>query len=77
MSWKQVSPQQLLASKKPSPKVTEKERNALIESLKNFHIRQLLEFEQKLDTSLPLLCTSGRQNMGIPLLWVGSETTRV
>ena len=53
--WRQISPQQLLAQKKASPKVSEKERNALIESLKDFHIRQLLELEQKVDTSLPLL----------------------
>ena len=41
--------------KNPPPEVIAAQRNALIESLKNFHIRQLLELEQKLDTSLPLL----------------------
>jgi hypothetical protein len=44
-----------MASKNPPPKVTSAQRNALIESLKDFHIRQLLELEQKIDTSLPLL----------------------
>ena len=53
--WKQISPQQLMAQKNPPREVLEKERNALIESLKNFHIRELLKLEQKLDTSLPLL----------------------
>ena len=53
--WRQISPQQLLAQKNPPPEIIAKKRNALIESLKDFHIRQLLELEQKLDTSLPLL----------------------
>ena len=55
MSWKQISPQQLIAMKNPPPEVIAAQRNALIESLKNFHIRELLKLEQKLDTSLPLL----------------------
>jgi len=55
MTFKQITPQQLLAAKNPPPKVTSVQRNALIESLKDFHIRQLLELEQKIDTSLPLL----------------------
>ena len=55
MSWRQITPQQLLAQKNPPPEIIAKNRNALIESLKDFHIRQLLELEQKLDTSLPLL----------------------
>ena len=55
MAWRQISPQQLLAQKKASPKVSEKERNALIEALKNYNIEELLELEQKVDTSLPLL----------------------
>jgi hypothetical protein len=53
--WRQISPQQLLAQKNPPPEIIAAQRNALIESLKDFHIRQLLELEQKLDTSLPLL----------------------
>ena len=53
--WRQISPQQLLAQKKASPKVSEKERNALIEALKNYNIEELLQLEQKVDTSLPLL----------------------
>jgi hypothetical protein len=44
-----------MAQKNPPREVLEKERNALVESLKDFHIRELLELEQKLDTSLPLL----------------------
>ena len=53
--WRQISPQQLLAQKKVSSKVSEKERNALIEALKNYNIEELLQLEQKVDTSLPLL----------------------
>ena len=53
--WKQISPQQLLAQKNPPPEIIAAQRNVLIESLKNFHIRQLLELEQRIDTSLPLL----------------------
>ena len=55
MSWRPISPQQLLAQKNSSPEIIAAQRNALIESLKDFHIRGLLELEQKLDTSLPLL----------------------
>ena len=44
-----------MAQKNAIPKVNKAQRNALIESLKDFHIRELLELEQKLDTSLPLL----------------------
>jgi hypothetical protein len=44
-----------MAQKNGTPEIIAKNRNALIESLKDFHIRQLLELEQKLDTSLPLL----------------------
>ncbi len=55
MSWRPISPQQLLAQKNSSPENIAAQRNALIESLKDFHIRGLLELEQKLDTSLPLL----------------------
>ena len=53
--WRQISPQQLLAQKKPSPKIIEAERNALIAALKNYNIEELLHLEQKIDTSLPLL----------------------
>ena len=55
MSWRQITPQQLLAQKNPPPKVTPAQRKAIIESLKEFHIRGLLELQQKLDKSLPLL----------------------
>ena len=55
MSWRQRTPQQLLAQKNPPPEIIAAQRNALIESLKDFHIRGLLDLEQKLDTSLPLL----------------------
>jgi hypothetical protein len=55
MSWRQISPQQLLAKKNSSPEMIEAQRDALIESLNDFHIRELLELEQKLDKSLPLL----------------------
>ena len=53
--WRQISPQQLMAQKNPAPEIIAAQRDALIESLKDFHIRGLLELEQKLDTSLPLL----------------------
>ncbi len=55
MSWRPISPQQLLAQKNSSPEIIAAQRNTLIESLKDFHIRGLLELEQKLDTCLPLL----------------------
>jgi hypothetical protein len=55
MSWRPISPQQLLAQKNSSPEIIAAQRNTLIESLKDFHIHGLLELEQKLDTSLPLL----------------------
>ena len=55
MSWRQISPQQLLAQKKPAPEIIEAERNDLIEALKNYNIEELLQLEQKVDTSLPLL----------------------
>ena len=53
--WRQISPQQLMAKKNAIPKVNKAQRNALIEALKDFNIQGLLELEQKLDTSLPLL----------------------
>ena len=55
MPWRQISPQKLMAQKNSSPEIAESQRNAMIESLKDFHIRGLLELEQKLDKSLPLL----------------------
>ena len=53
--WRQISPQQLMAKKNPPPEVIAAQRNALIEALKDYNIQGLLELEQKLDTSLPLL----------------------
>ena len=44
-----------MAMKNPPPEVIAAQRNALIEALKDFNIQGLLELEQKLDTSLPLL----------------------
>ena len=55
MSWRQITPQQLLAQKNPPPEIIAAQRNALIEALKNYNIEELLELEQKVDTSLPLL----------------------
>lgn len=55
MAWRQISPQQLMAQKNAIPKVNKAARNALIEALKDFNIQGLLELEQKVDTSLPLL----------------------
>ena len=55
MSWRQITPQQLLAQKNPPPEIIAKKRNALIEALKDYNIQGLLELEQKVDTSLPLL----------------------
>ena len=55
MSWRQVSPGVLIAQKNSSPEISAAQRDALIESLKDYHIRELLELEQKVDTSLPLL----------------------
>ena len=44
-----------MAMKNPPSEVIAAQRNALIESLKDFHLRGLLELEKKLDTSLSLL----------------------
>jgi hypothetical protein len=55
MPWRQISPQQLMAMKNPPPEVIAAQRNALIKALKNYNIQGLLELEQKVDTSLPLL----------------------
>ena len=55
MPWRQISSQQLLAQKNPPPEIMAEQRNALIKALKDFNIQGLLELEQKVDTSLPLL----------------------
>jgi hypothetical protein len=44
-----------MAQKNPPPENIAKKRNALIEALKEYNIQGLLELEQKVDTSLPLL----------------------
>ena len=44
-----------MARKNATPKVNKAERNALIKALKDFNIQGLLELEQKVDSSLPLL----------------------
>jgi len=44
-----------MAQKNGTPEVIAKKRNALIEALKDYNIQGLLELEQKVDTSLPLL----------------------
>jgi hypothetical protein len=44
-----------MAMKNPPPEIIAKKRKALIEALKDYNIQGLLELEQKVDTSLPLL----------------------
>jgi len=53
--WRQITPQQLMAQKNGTPEVIAKKRNALIEALKDYNIQGLLELDQKVDTSFPLL----------------------
>ena len=44
-----------MAQKNGTPEVIAKKRNALIEALKDYNIQGLLELDQKVDTSFPLL----------------------